>query len=115
VIHRHQWARLSATSASRLGITVFAARWKSAFCAIESALYRNLDRVSRRVGQFRPLQSKLIGRGEEAKARDRRTIWPPQLISRNFSRLTLTSSKPRTLNSSVNRAFVTFTVFFTSN
>jgi hypothetical protein len=37
------------------------------------------------------------------------------LIGRDFSSLTLTSGKPWALNSSVNRSFVTFVVFFTSN
>jgi hypothetical protein len=45
----------------------------------------------------------------------RRKLWQAQLIDRDFSGLTLTHRKPCALNSSVNRAFVTFVVFFTSN
>jgi hypothetical protein len=48
-------------------------------------------------------------------ARGRHKFSMLQLIDRDFSNLTLTSGKPSALNSSVNRAFVTFVVFFTSN
>jgi hypothetical protein len=52
---------------------------------------------------------------QRGSAHDHRALWPPQLIGRDFSGLTLTSGKPGALNSSVNRAFVTFVGFFTSN
>ena len=48
-------------------------------------------------------------------ARGREEFWTALLIGYDFSGLTLTSGKPCALNSSVNRAFVTFVVFFTSN
>jgi hypothetical protein len=48
-------------------------------------------------------------------AQSRRKLWQPQLIGRDFSGLTLTRGKSCALNSSVNRAFVTFVGFFTSN
>jgi hypothetical protein len=48
-------------------------------------------------------------------ARGRREFLTPMLIGRDFSGLTLTFAKPSALNSSVNRAFGTFVVFFTSN
>jgi len=38
------------TSARAVGITVLATRGRFAFCAVESALYRNIYRVSRRAG-----------------------------------------------------------------
>jgi hypothetical protein len=97
------------------GITVFAARRRPAFCEIESALHRDIYRASRWSGCRLLRESNLVCCGADMGARDRREFWTPLLIRRDFSGLTLTSSKPRTLNSSVNRSFVTFVVFFTSN
>jgi hypothetical protein len=85
------------------------------FVAIESALYRNTNRSGRRSGYRWPRKSKLVCCGSDAVARDHREFWMPLLIRRDFSGLTLTADKPGALNSSVNRSFGTFVVFFTSN
>ncbi|HTC02305.1 MAG TPA: hypothetical protein VK749_02790 [Xanthobacteraceae bacterium] len=97
------------------GIAVFAARRKSAFRAVESALSDAPCRVSRRSGWCRMRYSKSVRRGPDEIARGRREFSALLLIVRDFSGLTLTSGKSRTLNSSVNRAFGTFVDFFTSN
>jgi hypothetical protein len=88
---------------------------ESAFCAIESALYRKIYRVSCRTGCRRLREVELVCCASHAAACGRRESLTTLLISRYFSGLTLTSNKPRTLNSSVNQAFGTFIVFFTSN
>jgi hypothetical protein len=64
------------------------------------------------VGSLNPNRSVAEQMGN---ARGRRESGTPLLIGRHFSGLTLTPGKPWALNSSVNRAFVTFIVFFTSN
>ena len=76
------------------GIAVFAARRKSAFRAVESALSEALCRVSRRGGWRRMRQSKSVCCGPDAMARGRREFWALLLIGRDFSGLTLTSGKP---------------------
>jgi len=97
------------------GIAVFAARRKSAFRAVESTLSEAPCHVSRRSGWCRVRYSKWVYCGPDEMARGRREFSASLLIVRDFSGLTLTPGKPRTLNSSVNRAFGTFVVFFTSN
>jgi hypothetical protein len=77
--------------------------------------YRNICRADYRSGLRRRRKSKSVCCGAEALARGRHKFPTPLLIGRDFSGLTLTQRKPRALNSSVNRAFVTFVGFFTSN
>jgi len=77
--------------------------------------YRNIYRVTRPNRRRRLRESKLVCCGADAVARDRRESCTPLLIGRDFSGLTLTSDKPWALNSSVNRAFGSLIVFFTSN
>jgi hypothetical protein len=77
--------------------------------------YRNIWRSDCRSGCRRLLKPKSARGASVGLARGPRQVSTPQLIGRDFSGLTLTPDKPRALNSSVNRAFVTFVVLFTSN
>jgi hypothetical protein len=97
------------------GNKVFAPRFKAAFAVLESSLVE--ISVARAIGAelFPPAESESACDGGEVAARHRRESWTPLLIGRDFSGLTLTADKPWALNSSVNRAFVMFVVFFTSN
>jgi hypothetical protein len=63
-------------------------------CAIESAVYRNIDRVSGQSGCRRLRESKLVRCGADTVASNRRVSWTQLLIGRDFSGLTLTSGKP---------------------
>jgi hypothetical protein len=78
-------------------------------------IYRNIYRAGRWSGRRLLRESNLVCCGADMGARGHREFWTLLLIRRDFSGLTLTSSKPCTLNSSVNRSFGTFVVFFTSN
>ena len=82
---------------------------------IESALIETS--VARTAGADVAGGANPIGAAAEQteSAHGRRELSTLLLIGRDFSGLTLTSGKPRALNSRVNRAFVTFVVFFTSN
>jgi hypothetical protein len=97
------------------GIAVFAARLRPVFCAIESALIETsvaLSAGATVVGGSNPNRSA----AEQTESdHSRREFLTPLLIGRDFSGLTLTADKPWALNSSVNRSFGTFVVFFTSN
>jgi hypothetical protein len=97
------------------GITVFAARRRSAFREIESAFIEASIAPAAGADVVCCANPICFVAKETWWARGHREFWMPLLIRRDFSGLTLTFGKPRTLNSSVNRAFGTFVVFFTSN
>jgi hypothetical protein len=78
-------------------------------------VYRNIYRAGRWSGCRRLRQSNWSVAEQTVSAHVRHKFWTPYLIGRDFSGLTLTSDKPWALNSSVNRAFVTFVVLLTSN
>jgi hypothetical protein len=118
----HEPAKRCDTSASVREIQRALRRYRGVRGVTEIAIlrdrisaYRNICRANcwSRCRGLR--QSNSVRCGADGLARDRRQFLTPQLIGRDFSGLTLTFGKPGALNSSVNRAFVTFVVFFTSN